>query len=333
MDTIPLVERVKERRKQQIYTIDEYHLIKSIRQLTQHRNRDNVTRTKSYLEFYKKFPEMEWAFLASMVSRNAGWNMTDLKCEPIFRLLSDDYLMVLFHTYERPNWLIFHDAYPQLLLYASSVERKRPLFHLLKAFEVSLFMEAEWEHYWRSRDGKRLSYALITNEQHVIQQPVIQHGYYSDKVFGKMIFKLEEALRLNAVVFPDLQGALYGFSVTNFKKVESRINLGKRLYALLFHIPESQQIREFGLTIEHTGARFDYERFHQHGTSNQQHLRELYHAIHHRRLVVQDWFNGQVSRDWFENPQVADYQITHWYRKKRKRLSRLGSLIKPSAKM
>lgn len=324
MNSFSLLDVVRARRKQHVYKKEEYKLIKTIKYQTSCQNIDNISRTHAYLEFYKMYPEMEWSLLASMVSRNTGWNMTDLKCERIYNLLSDDYLKVLYHTYERPNWLIFHDAYPQLLLYSVSLEWKRPVFHLLKAFEVSLFMEAEWELYWRTKNAKRLTYALIVNEQHVIEQPVLQHGFYASQVFDHVIFKIEEWLRLNAVVFPDLKGSLYGFSVRNFRNVNQRIELGKRLHTLLFHTPESKYILEFGLEINHTGARFDYERFHNSQSNNQKSLRDLYRVIHHRRLVTQDWFSGNVLKKWFETPEIKAYDITAWYRNKRKRMDKIG---------
>ncbi|GAA3327359.1 hypothetical protein GCM10020331_066980 [Ectobacillus funiculus] len=43
------------------------------------KNRDNISRTHAYKEYYLRNCEIRWSFLASMVSRNAGWNMTDLE--------------------------------------------------------------------------------------------------------------------------------------------------------------------------------------------------------------------------------------------------------------
>ena len=54
-------------------------LLKKIKDETILFNKNNVTRTKAYLDFYIRHPEIHWVFLAHMVSRNAGWNMTDLK--------------------------------------------------------------------------------------------------------------------------------------------------------------------------------------------------------------------------------------------------------------
>src|SRR3954466_2277733 len=62
-------------------SLEEKMLIEHIRNQTRLLNQNNVTRTKAYLDFYKLHPEIHWAFLGHMVSRNGGWNMTDLKGE------------------------------------------------------------------------------------------------------------------------------------------------------------------------------------------------------------------------------------------------------------
>jgi len=64
-------------------------LIQQIRRHTAELNTNNVTRTKAYLDFYHLHPEIHWAFLGHMVSRNGGWSMTDLKGELLSRLLSE----------------------------------------------------------------------------------------------------------------------------------------------------------------------------------------------------------------------------------------------------
>ena len=58
---------------------EESALVQQIQDQTKNLNKNNVTRTKAYLEFYNRHPEIHWAFLGHMVSRNGGWNMTDLK--------------------------------------------------------------------------------------------------------------------------------------------------------------------------------------------------------------------------------------------------------------
>ena len=42
-------------------------------------NADNLTRTAFYLAYWRAHPEVTWALLAHLVSRNAGYQMTDLR--------------------------------------------------------------------------------------------------------------------------------------------------------------------------------------------------------------------------------------------------------------
>ncbi|WP_081447431.1 DUF2515 family protein [Bacillus coahuilensis] len=52
-------------------------------------NKNNVTRTSAYLNFVKKHPEVHWAFLAHMVSRNGGYTMCDLQSFLIRELVTE----------------------------------------------------------------------------------------------------------------------------------------------------------------------------------------------------------------------------------------------------
>ena len=140
---------------------DEAEVVFNIREETGRKNLDNISRTNAYLDYYLETPEMIWAFLASMVSRNGGYNMCDLQGEWFPKMIDPAIRQRLFLTYERANWLIFRDAYSQLLLYLYSTKMNRPLFHLLKYLDVSEFMEKEWNVFWNCRDKKRLMIALI----------------------------------------------------------------------------------------------------------------------------------------------------------------------------
>ena len=169
-------------------SLEERKLIQNIFTETRKRNLDNISRTEAYSEFYQKYQEIDWSFLAHMVSRNAGYNMCDLEGQWFPHLLDQETRIKLFNTYERANWLIFQDAYPQLLLYHYSMLTKQSLFHLLKYFHVSLFMEKEWNQFWLYKDRKRLLYSLIINEQNVVQYPVVHHPFYRRYVFHSAHF-------------------------------------------------------------------------------------------------------------------------------------------------
>nr|WP_244927368.1 DUF2515 family protein [Priestia filamentosa] len=117
--------------------MNEQEIVDYIIKETEKANVDNISRTEAYYAYFKRHKEIEWAFLASMVSRNAGWNMCDLEGAYFSFALKKNLRKRLFLTYERANWLIFKDAYPQLLLYELSKKRKRRFFH---CFLSSMFI-------------------------------------------------------------------------------------------------------------------------------------------------------------------------------------------------
>lgn len=249
------------------WSADELMLIRRIRAETEEANRNNVTRTEAYRNVYFRLPELHWALLAHLVSRNGGWNMTDLQGEWLPRLLTERQRSVTFQFLERANWLIFQDAYPQLLLYQWSLRQGRSLFHLLPAFGVSAFMKPVWRLFWRERDSAMLTTALIVNEQHYIEERVVRHPYFREHVTDTMFFGLQSLMQLNGVVFPygsGREGAenelkLAGLIMERFQNLEERIEFGKRLYAVLFGIPEVYEgAKCFAAAVKHTGSRADY---------------------------------------------------------------------------
>ncbi len=138
-----------------IYPWEDQQLLQMIRLKTKQLNVNNVTRTKAYLDFYIFRPEIHWAFLGHMVSRNGGWNMTDLKGEFLSRLMNEQSKQDFFSFLERGNWLIFQDAYPQFLLYEESLFQSRNLFYLLPYLNVSTIYGGDLESFL---GGKRFLY-------------------------------------------------------------------------------------------------------------------------------------------------------------------------------
>jgi len=91
-----LLIKVNLKNYKSVSLLEEQHLSSGDQQLlhiirlkTKQLNVNNVTRTKACLDFYIFRPEINWAFLGHMVSRNGGWNMTDLKGELLSRLMND----------------------------------------------------------------------------------------------------------------------------------------------------------------------------------------------------------------------------------------------------
>jgi hypothetical protein len=239
-------------------------MIDQIRRQTHQHNRNNVTRTQAYWHIYESYPELHWALLAHMVSRNGGWSMTDLKGDLIPHLLNASQIESLFGFLERANGLIFHDAYPQLLLYAESKRMNRSLFHLLPFLQVSAFMHPVWEHFWLHREPSVLTVSLIINEQNYIERRIIQNTHYQQSVLGTFSFLLQSLMQLNHIVFPYLaestrEPRLAGLILEDFSDLKERIEFGKKLYAILFGLPTVHQgIIAFAENTPHTGSRMDY---------------------------------------------------------------------------
>ncbi|MVP01744.1 DUF2515 family protein [Paenibacillus lutrae] len=251
------------------FTSEENSLIEQIRLATGRGNRNNVTRTQAYWEMYTKHPELHWALLAHMVSRNGGWSMTDLHGQYLPFLLSPSQRQTIFSFLEKANCLIFGDAYPQLLLYQATLTSKQSLFHLLPAFGVSAFMKPVWEEFWRAQDSVMLTTALIINEQHYIEGRVVKAPYYAEHVLGSLKFQMQALMQLNQIVFPFAKKSgdkvlqdppihLAGAILEDFSDLRERIQFGKTLYGILFGIPAVYEgVLRFA-AYPHTGSRADY---------------------------------------------------------------------------
>ena len=240
-------------------TFSEQELLNKIRRMTGEHNLNNVTRTKAYLDFYLRHPEIHWAFLGHMVSRNGGWNMTDLKGEFLSKLLSRKEQESFFHFLERGNWLIFQDIYPQFLLYDESLKQNRPLFYLLPRLNISMFMETIWNYFWKVRDTYILCIALVINEQSYLEQRVVQNPHFQKEIFNNIGFHLQNWLPLNQVIFPSGGNYVKGQTLHQFQSLHERISLGKALYAVLFkNTSFHRQSLDWAKSHPHTGSRKDY---------------------------------------------------------------------------
>ncbi|MGM9929977.1 MAG: DUF2515 family protein [Bacillus sp. (in: firmicutes)] len=237
-------------------------LIKQIREQTVQLNKNNVTRTTAYLHFYHKHPKIHWSLLAHLVSRNAGWNMTDLQGTFLTRLLSEKERHSFFAFLERGNWLIFQDAYPQLLIYEASMKRGKNLFELLSYFHTSFFMKTIWNQYWQRPDSALLTYALIVNEQNYIQPRLLENVTFQKEVLNTLEFQLQDLLTMNHLLMPlkvNDQIHLKGSTLHHFGSLHNRILFGKKLYSLLFGNRETlKKVEQWAREIPHTGSRKDY---------------------------------------------------------------------------
>ncbi|MFB5761783.1 DUF2515 family protein [Paenibacillus medicaginis] len=239
---------------------EDRDLVEQIHNETTKHNRSNLTRTAAYLECYNSHPELHWALLAHLVSRNGGYNMTDLKGGLMADLVTGKEREWTYRLLERCNALIFQDAYPQLLLYAHSRRLGRSCFHLLPFFHVSVFMSPFWERFWTLRDSPLLTVALIINEQHYIEGRVMCNPYFRKHVTRSTSFRTRQWLQLNQIVFPLGQDSgLAGLVIEQFADLGERIAVGKSLYAMLFGYEQVlTQALSFARKVPHRGSRSEY---------------------------------------------------------------------------
>ncbi|MGR5874342.1 DUF2515 family protein [Bacillus pacificus] len=90
--------------------------------------------------------------------------MTDLQGRYYATVFTSNSKKHLFLTYEEANWIIFLDAFPQLLLYEES---KGGRCHYSICYNILTypFLWKEWIYFWEKKDINRLMIALIINEQ------------------------------------------------------------------------------------------------------------------------------------------------------------------------
>lgn len=300
-------------------------ILRQIEKETKRKNADNVSRTNAYKAYYDRHPEIKWSLLASFVSRNAGWSMTDLRGILYQEGLDSRQKNWFFLSYERANWLIFSDAYPQLLVYQWSKQIGEPLFRHLSYFRVSAFMQKEWLRFWRDGDTERLMYALIINEQNTIQAPIIQNPSFKKNVFGTIPFYLSDWFHFNTVIFPSFDGCLYGISVKRFSKTEERITLGKQLARLLFSPDLHASFYRFLDTVPHTGSRFDMEKMIGIKKRTSPMLRTTYPIVAHSLDGKKtDWFQKRLWKGAFLQEKMPEQlELTDWYLQKRRELHAL----------
>ncbi|MBS2969277.1 DUF2515 family protein [Metabacillus sp. KIGAM252] len=297
---------------------DERKLIQRIKSETALNNKSNLTRTQSYLAFHCQYPEVHWALLAHLVSRNGGYSMTDLKSSYIGPLLHPNEKNELFHLLELINAAIFLDAYPQLLLYEESKKKNRNFFHLLPAFRVSAFMKPIWSWFLQTGNSAVLTMALITNEQSMIEENILSDQTAS--IFTNLKFSFQEKWGLTNILFPykkhhkQKQNSVAGLTVTGFQSLPERIKTGKKLYYLLFHHRKiHESILAFCKSSAHTASRSDYWP-HLFSASpdpfklTSPYLADAWPIIPAPECIKKDWFVKLGNPDGFELPETEKLQ-------------------------
>ncbi len=220
------------------------------------RNADNVTRTASYLELYaltrELGRELPWVLMAHLVSRNSGYLMTDLAVaiERGTTPFSREALTEMFLFLERPNFLIFHDAWWHVA------------HHLLDApmqeGRVPRFVREAWRRYESSpRTGeveRALVFDLVTNEQNLIERRSV-HAPRFDK--ARALVRFFDAMKTEQpIVLPVTSARII---VGGFLEIEKRIATGRRIFdEVLSDRAQRDAIFEWATAHPHTGSRAAY---------------------------------------------------------------------------
>lgn len=191
------------------------------------RNRDNITRTASYLELYAYTrthpPELPWLLMAHVVSRNAGYSMSDLArrlAAPNVDPVLAPPMRMLFALLERGNFLIFHDAWHHVCAFLAGDA------NALAPPRTPVFMCEAWQRFAAgASDERALVLDLVHNEQHLIERRAVHHP---DLLPGLRLLELIEASgRERAMIFPCSTAEI---KVGGFAQLDRRIATGARIF-------------------------------------------------------------------------------------------------------
>ncbi len=275
---------------------DTKRIIQTIISQRDSSNKNNILRTAAYRGIFRRNPELPWSFLAHLVSRNAGYTMTDLKRTDLL----DAILLIpslftsfpaastvsagLFRFLERGNFLIFFDAFPQLRIYESSKrcpDISTVLFDsLINTFGVQKFTVQKWKEFFKIAKAnnffrgekiedipklnpiKDMSLTLIANEQTFIEFRLVKNPKFTKFAnidIPTIISALEglDAARL-CFPYPATPDKMKVFVVKDFDKLDSRFGTGISLYENVIKSTEFNMILDFASGSSHGGSRTDY---------------------------------------------------------------------------
>jgi hypothetical protein len=233
------------------------------------RNVDNIARTESYLELYAHSrahgAELPWLLMAHMVSRHAGYLMTDLARTledartprtPTVRQVIENVMGLL----ERANFLIFHDAWTHVLHHMmgrSAAQHDVPM----PAFMRSAWLRHEAALARGRGDAaharmleRSLVMDLVHNEQHFIERRVVHHARFAAGL--ATIAMIEREGREKPMHFPL---AVPEIRVGGFADLTRRIATGARIFdEVLADRGRRDAIYTWARAHAHTGARSVY---------------------------------------------------------------------------
>jgi hypothetical protein len=212
------------------------------------RNRDNVSRTESYLELYAHTaanpPDLPWLLMAHLVSRNAGYWMSDLAARMERKPEQAEGLTNLFLLLERANFLIFHDAWYHVLQYLSGREPQ--------AGRAPRFIREAWARHRADPSREReLVLDLVINEQNYIEHRVVHAPRF--EVGLALIGFIEASGREKPISFPLTAAEI---RVGGFAQLDKRILTGQRIFdEVLADRDHRRRLFEWAKERPHTGDR------------------------------------------------------------------------------
>jgi hypothetical protein len=274
---------------------DEEQVLRSIVAVRDACNDTNPERTDYYHRYWLANPEVPWTLMANLVSRNAGYQMSDLSrftariVDPLAIVMLPELvrfavwqLRALWAFLEVGNWLIFRDVCPPLEAWAyakSHPEHTDAVFDALARPEVAAdaFAIREWKRFATSGrmpdDIARHTMALVINEQNQIEDRLVRRfeGYIG-ALGGASTSALVDAygrVGLTVLLFPlaepaavhPFASALAIYHVGDFGSLESRILTGRDIFKGLFAAGDLRRQRVEAWSQRnprHTGSRADY---------------------------------------------------------------------------
>src|SRR5205823_9086489 len=117
-------------------------------------------------------PQLPWLLMAHLVSRNAGYLMTDLarRLDKTEDPALASAMRTLFVLLERANFLIFHDAWHHVSTYLRGGVAD------LAPPRTPAFMCEAYRRHDRAPDERQLVLDLVHNEQHLIEHRAVHHA-------------------------------------------------------------------------------------------------------------------------------------------------------------
>jgi hypothetical protein len=220
------------------------------------RNADNVTRTASYLELYALARaagrELPWVLMAHLVSRNSGYLMSDLAVaiERGNTPFSREALTEMFLFLERPNFVIFHDAFWHVAHHLLG----RPM----QEGRVPRFVRRAWRRYEEAAASpeveRALVFDLVENEQNLIERRTVHAPRFERARAMTRFFDATGGER--PIVLPVTRAEIV---VGGFLELEKRIATGQRIFDEALADPvQREAIFEWTMARPHTGSRAAY---------------------------------------------------------------------------